>query len=59
MWKQENDAVVEYSRGIGMLIVSICILKIKCNLFYLVVAGLMSFFSLFPVKILFCILLAL
>lgn len=44
MWKEENDSVVEYSRGIGMLVVSICILKIKCNLVDLVVAGSMSYF---------------
>ena len=55
---KKNDAVVEYSRDIGMLVVSICILKIKCNLVDVAVAGLMSYFF-FPVKILFCILLAL
>lgn len=48
MWKQKNDAVVEYSRDIGMLVVSISILKIKCNLVDLAVAGLMSYSFFFP-----------
>lgn len=56
--KKPNDAVVEYSRDIGMLVVSICIPKMKCNCVNLTVAGLMRFFF-FPVKILLCILLAL
>lgn len=43
-----------------MLVVSISILKIKCNLVDLAVAGLMSYSFFFsPVKILFCILLVL
>lgn len=41
--------MVEYSRDIGMLVVSISILKIKCNLVDLAVAGLMSYsFFFFP-----------
>lgn len=56
-WKQQNDAVVEYSRGIGMLVVSICILKITHNLVDLAAVRLMSYFF-FSVKILFCVLLA-
>lgn len=58
MKKTLNDAVVEYSRDIGVLVVSICIPKMKCNCVDLTVAGLMRFFF-FPVKILLCILLAL
>lgn len=42
--KNPNDAVVEYSRDIGMLVVSICIPKMKCNCVDLTVAGLMRVF---------------
>lgn len=53
MWKPKNDAEVEYSRATGVLLVSMCILKIKCNHVDLVVARSMSHF--FVVKILLCI----
>lgn len=44
MWQNPSDAVVEYSRDIGMLVVNICIPKVKCNCVDLTVAGLMRFF---------------
>ena len=44
VWEKKNYAMIEYSIGIGMLVISICILKIKCSHVDLVVAGLMRYF---------------
>lgn len=57
MWQNPSDAVVEYSRDIGMLVVSICIPKVKCNCVDLTVAGLMRFFFLWKYYFAFCLLL--
>lgn len=60
VWQKRSDAVVEYSRDIGILVVSICIPKMKCNCVDLTVAGLMRvsfFFSLWKYYFAFCLLL--
>lgn len=45
VWKKNHhNAVAEYSRDIGMLVVSTCIPKMKCRCVDLTVAGWMRFF---------------